>query len=108
MKDVKSKLTVYTGNLITRSDPLDGWTNASWLREIELTVTKFDVVKVAVLGSCSCMLVRDDSGFVRMEGSRRRELLTDITLCVEGCNVAEVSLMLMQVFAVHEKGSVIL
>lgn len=78
MKDVKSKLTVYTGNLITRSDPLDGWTNASWLREIELTVTKFDVVKVAVLGSCSCML--DDSGFVRMEGSRRRELLTKITV----------------------------
>lgn len=80
MKDVKSKLTVYTGNLITRSDPLDGWTNASWLREIELTVTKFDVVKVAVLGSRSCMLVLDDSGFVRMEGSRRRELLTDITV----------------------------
>jgi len=80
MKDVKSKLTVYTGNLITRSDPLDGWTNASWLREIELTVTKFDVVKVAVVGSCSCVLVLDDSGFVRMEGCRRRELLTDITV----------------------------
>lgn len=80
MKDVKSKLTVYTGNLITRSDPLDGWTNASWLREIELTVTKFDVVKVAVLGSCSCMLVLDDSGFVRMVGSRRRGLSTDVTV----------------------------
>jgi hypothetical protein len=75
MKDVKSKLTVYTGNLITRSDPLDGWTNASWLREIELTVTKFDVVKVAVVGSCSCMLVLDDSGFVRMEGSPEKRVV---------------------------------